>query len=235
MVLGDSTIRTSRAPSLAPAPTALRQLHRFVRPRRGPTAMSSNAEPAAPDRTRDSRHPDSTRGPVGRGPARRSSVRPGMAATPRRTQTPCAAKRRTGHVGPRQHRLSAPSSAGPDGSLRWRHQSVRSCCQNGPRGPGPLASNQATSVQPGWGGAAATSALKESRAASTPGSASASFFRSSKGPNTGDKLRSGARVRTCRRGHEAACPSRQPCRRELRQLHPLVRLRPSFPVYSASE
>jgi hypothetical protein len=42
-------------------------------------------------------------------------------------------------------------------------------------------------------------------------------------PNTGDKLRSGARVRPSRRGHEAACPSWQPCRRKLRQLHPLVR------------
>ena len=46
-------------------------------------------------------------------------------------------------------------------------------------------------------------------------------------PNTGDKLRSGARVRSGRRGHEAACPSWQPCRRKLRQLHPLVR-RPAF-------
>ena len=44
-------------------------------------------------------------------------------------------------------------------------------------------------------------------------------------PNTGDKLRSGARVRTGRRGHEASCPSWQPCRRKLRQLHPLVRRR----------
>ncbi len=42
-------------------------------------------------------------------------------------------------------------------------------------------------------------------------------------PNTGDKLRSGARVRPGRRGHEAACPFWQPCRRKLRQLHPLVR------------
>ena len=42
-------------------------------------------------------------------------------------------------------------------------------------------------------------------------------------PNTGDKLRSGARVRLGRRGHEAACPFWQPCRRKLRQLHPLVR------------
>ena len=42
--------------------------------------------------------------------------------------------------------------------------------------------------------------------------------------NTGDKLRSGARVRAAdRRGHEAACPFWQPCRRKLRQLHPLVR------------
>ena len=44
-------------------------------------------------------------------------------------------------------------------------------------------------------------------------------------PNTADKLRSGARVRPGRRGHEAACPSWQPCRRKLRQLHPLVRRR----------
>ncbi len=42
-------------------------------------------------------------------------------------------------------------------------------------------------------------------------------------PNTGDKLRSGARVRPRRRGHEAACPCWQRCRRKLRQLHPLVR------------
>jgi hypothetical protein len=42
-------------------------------------------------------------------------------------------------------------------------------------------------------------------------------------PNTGDKLRSGARVQPGRRGHEAACPCWQPCRRKLRQLHPLVR------------
>ena len=43
--------------------------------------------------------------------------------------------------------------------------------------------------------------------------------------NTGDKLRSGARVHAVsRRGHEAACPFWQPCRRKLRQLHPLVRL-----------
>jgi hypothetical protein len=42
-------------------------------------------------------------------------------------------------------------------------------------------------------------------------------------PNTGDKLRSGARVHAAnRRGHEAACPFWQPCRRKLRQLHPLV-------------
>ena len=48
-------------------------------------------------------------------------------------------------------------------------------------------------------------------------------------PNTGDKLRSGARVHTSRRGHEAA-PSAERrlrregwCRRKLRQLHPLVR------------
>jgi len=44
-------------------------------------------------------------------------------------------------------------------------------------------------------------------------------------PNTGDRLRSGARVLPRRRGHEAACPIRQPCRRKLRQLHPFVRLR----------
>ena len=46
--------------------------------------------------------------------------------------------------------------------------------------------------------------------------------------NTGDKLRSGARVHVGRRGHEAACPGRQPCRRKLRQLHPLVRRPRSF-------
>jgi ribosomal protein L34 len=38
-------------------------------------------------------------------------------------------------------------------------------------------------------------------------------------PNTGDKLRSGARVQPSRRGHEAACPCWQPCRRKPRQLH----------------
>ena len=48
-------------------------------------------------------------------------------------------------------------------------------------------------------------------------------------PNTGDKLRSGARVHAVdRRGHEAACPCWQPCRRKLRQLHPLVRRRASI-------
>jgi hypothetical protein len=41
--------------------------------------------------------------------------------------------------------------------------------------------------------------------------------------NTADKLRSGARVHARRRGHEAALPSSPRCRRELRQLHPLVR------------
>ena len=47
-------------------------------------------------------------------------------------------------------------------------------------------------------------------------------------PNTGDKLRSGARVLPRRRGHSAA-PSAERrlrregwCRRKLRQLHPLV-------------
>ena len=48
-------------------------------------------------------------------------------------------------------------------------------------------------------------------------------------PNTGDKLRSGARVHAVnRRGHEAAPPAERRlrregwCRRKLRQLHPLV-------------
>ena len=44
-------------------------------------------------------------------------------------------------------------------------------------------------------------------------------------PNTADKLRSGARVRPGRRGHEPAPPSAERCRRKLRQLHPLVRRR----------
>src|SRR5512146_519344 len=53
-------------------------------------------------------------------------------------------------------------------------------------------------------------------------------------PNTGDKLRSGARVLPRRRGHEAAPPAERRlrregwCRRKLRQLHPLVLRRPSF-------
>jgi hypothetical protein len=48
--------------------------------------------------------------------------------------------------------------------------------------------------------------------------------------NTGDKLRSGARVRPGRRGHSAAPPAERRlrregwCRRKPRQLHPLVRL-----------
>jgi hypothetical protein len=52
-------------------------------------------------------------------------------------------------------------------------------------------------------------------------------------PNTGDKLRSGARVHPRRRGHEAAPPAERRlrregwCRRKLRQLHPLVRWRRS--------
>ena len=47
--------------------------------------------------------------------------------------------------------------------------------------------------------------------------------------NTGDKLRSGARVHSVRRGHSAAPPAERRlrregwCRRKLRQLHPLVR------------
>src|SRR5438445_2817210 len=55
---------------------------------------------------------------------------------------------------------------------------------------------------------------------SAPGT-SAPRARRLRRPNTGDRLRSGARVRSGRRGHEAACPFRQPCRRELRQLIPL--------------
>jgi len=40
--------------------------------------------------------------------------------------------------------------------------------------------------------------------------------------NTADKLRSGARVRPGRRGHEAAPPHWPRCRRKLRLLHPLL-------------
>src|SRR5512143_911348 len=55
-------------------------------------------------------------------------------------------------------------------------------------------------------------------------------------PNTGDKLRSGARVRTRRRGHSAAPPAERRlrregwCRRKLRQLHPLVRRPATLPL-----
>jgi len=64
-----------------------------------------------------------------------------------------------------------------------------------------------------------------SRATSVPPFARTSYAL----PNTGDKLRSGARVHAAnRRGHEAAPPAERRlrregwCRRELRQLHPLV-------------
>ena len=53
------------------------------------------------------------------------------------------------------------------------------------------------------GGAAAPSAPPGRRAGSTPGAASVCCTRHCR-PNTGDKLRSGARVHTSRRGHEAA-------------------------------
>ena len=72
------------------------------------------------------------------------------------------------------------------------------------------------------GDAAGASELRARRAVSTPGSASTCCFATGR-QNTGDKLRSGARVLPRRRGHEAACPCWQPCRRKLRQLHPLVR------------
>ncbi len=61
-------------------------------------------------------------------------------------------------------------------------------------------------------------------------------FASSRPSNTGDKLRSGARVHAVnRRGHEAAPPYEPSlptvigCRRKLRQLHPLVRWRATPP------
>ena len=65
------------------------------------------------------------------------------------------------------------------------------------------------------------------------GALAVAVMRSSTGPsNTGDKLRSGARVHAAnRRGHSAAPPAERRlrregwCRRKLRQLHPLVRPR----------
>ena len=59
-------------------------------------------------------------------------------------------------------------------------------------------------------------------------------------PNTGDKLRSGARVRPRRRGHSAAPPAERRlrregwCRRKLRQLHPLVRRRAAAQSFGVS-
>jgi hypothetical protein len=59
-------------------------------------------------------------------------------------------------------------------------------------------------------------------------------------PNTGDKLRSGARVRPGRRGHEAAPPAERRlrregwCRRKLRQLHPLVGRLPRAPMSASN-
>ena len=77
------------------------------------------------------------------------------------------------------------------------------------------------------GDAAGASELRTPRAVSTPGSASTCCFATGR-QNTGDKLRSGARVLPRRRGHSAAPPAERRlrregwCRRKLRQLHPLV-------------
>ena len=60
--------------------------------------------------------------------------------------------------------------------------------------------------------------------------AAAAMLVASGPPNTGDKLRSGARVQPRRRGHEAALLAVERCRRKLRQLHPLVRPRRSPPT-----
>ena len=78
------------------------------------------------------------------------------------------------------------------------------------------------------GVAACSTGVRTARAVSTPGLRPLRFATPQES-NTGDKLRSGARVRTRRRGHEAAPPAERRlrregwCRRKLRQLHPLVR------------
>ena len=73
-------------------------------------------------------------------------------------------------------------------------------------------------------------AIKSIRFSPSAGRGASSRFSSGRS-NTADKLRSGARVRPGRRGHEPAPPSAERCRRKLRQLHPLVRRRVPYHVH----